>query len=341
MEYLLKEIDIHNATEAELHDLINIAQRITKLIFPEDPVEPDEVVKKQLLIQLDPKELLLHGFVIYEEKTDNAIGFCFYGWFTEGSNQAKGNEMVSFIELQIDPDFRNKGIGSELLDKFISKIKEAGKKVLIINTMEQAGKSFLKNRGFQFAHNQPIYRAKFEDVNWDMIENWKDEGEKINPETQLRIYDTFPEEIIEEFSKTFTKTHEQIPRGDLQIRDMEYTPEYLKESYEKGVKMGKERLTGVALEKSGEIAGFSYLLYSKTREPIIDQGITAVLQEHRGKKLGKWLKAAMLLEAKSRYPNISQVYTDIATSNAPMLSINERIGFKLYKERIMAQKMLE
>ncbi|MFV2016840.1 MAG: GNAT family N-acetyltransferase, partial [Candidatus Heimdallarchaeota archaeon] len=303
--------------------MITIIKRIETQIFPEDPIEPDEVIKKQLQIQLDPKELKLKGYVIYESDNDNLIGYCFYGWFAEGSERAKGNEMISFIEIQIDPKYRRKGIGGSVYDRFIPKLKEAGKKLVIINTIEPDGKSFLEKREFQFALNQPIYRAKFADINWNMIDTWMNEGQSNNPDTELRIYDTFPEDIVEEYSKTFTKTHEQIPRGELQMQDMEYTPDYLRESHEKVVSTGRTRLTAVALEKSGKVSGFTYLSYSPTREPIIDQGLTAVLEGERGRKLGKWLKAVMLLEAKSRYPNITEVQTDIATSNDPMISINE------------------
>lgn len=341
MEYRLKEIDLHSGNEADLQDLVTIAQRINQTIFPEDPVEPDEVIKQQILVLLDPKEQTLHGGIIYEPNSNNLIGFYFHGWFAEGSERAKGNEMIGFIEMQIDPKYRKKGIGGALFEKLEDKIKETGRRVVIANTVESGGKSFLKNRGYQFALTMPIYQAKFEDVDWKMMEEWRREGETQNPDTELRIYDTFPEDIIEEYSETFTKTHEQIPMEELQIQDMEYTPEYLKESYEKDVKMGLTRLTAVIVEKTRKISGFAYLKYSKTREPIIDVGITAVLESERGRKLGKWLKAASMLDAKSRYPNLDQVRTGVATSNAPMLSINQRIGFKLYKEQIMAQKMFE
>ncbi|MEE9601209.1 MAG: N-acetyltransferase, partial [Thermoplasmata archaeon] len=57
--------------------------------------------------------------------------------------------------------------------------------------------------------------------------------------------------------------------------------------------------------------------------------------------LGKWLKAAMLLRVREKFPQIQVVVTDNATSNAAMLSINERLGFRPHKEGVWAQITLE
>jgi RimJ/RimL family protein N-acetyltransferase len=47
--------------------------------------------------------------------------------------------------------------------------------------------------------------------------------------------------------------------------------------------------------------------------------------------LGKWLKAAMLLHVLEIYPDLESVITENAGSNAPMLAINTKMGFKRYK----------
>ncbi|MHA2365813.1 MAG: GNAT family N-acetyltransferase, partial [Candidatus Hodarchaeales archaeon] len=67
------------------------------------------------------------------------------------------------------------------------------------------------------------------------------------------------------------------------------------------------------------------------------QDLTGVKQEYRGRGLGKWLKSALLLRIRNEFPKVNIVTTGNATSNAPMLSINERLGFKKYKESVNAQ----
>ncbi len=49
----------------------------------------------------------------------------------------------------------------------------------------------------------------------------------------------------------------------------------------------------------------------------------------------------MLLEIKECFPEVKVVRTENATTNAPMLSINDRLGFKFYRESIEAQIELD
>lgn len=59
------------------------------------------------------------------------------------------------------------------------------------------------------------------------------------------------------------------------------------------------------------------------------------------RSLGKWLKAAMLLRIREELPQVRVVATGNATSNAAMLSINVRLGFKPHREGIGVQMSLD
>ena len=45
----------------------------------------------------------------------------------------------------------------------------------------------------------------------------------------------------------------------------------------------------------------------------------------------------MLLYVREKYPEVNIITTGNATTNAPMLSINNRLGFKVHKESVGAQ----
>ncbi|MBA7549189.1 hypothetical protein ES705_41665 [subsurface metagenome] len=49
----------------------------------------------------------------------------------------------------------------------------------------------------------------------------------------------------------------------------------------------------------------------------------------------------MLLKMREEFPQVNVVTTGNATTNAPMLSINDRLGFEVHKEGISAQMSLE
>ncbi len=61
----------------------------------------------------------------------------------------------------------------------------------------------------------------------------------------------------------------------------------------------------------------------------IMQLLTGVKKEYRGRGVGKWLKADMLLYIRDNFSETKYIQTDNAISNAPMISINDRMGFKL------------
>ena len=105
--------------------------------------------------------------------------------------------------------------------------------------------------------------------------------------------------------------------------------------------LGRSWITFITMEPSGEISGLTEMRHNPNRKTMISQLLTGVQENHRGRGLGKWLKASMLLKIRETFPEVKTITTGNATSNAPMLSINNRLGFKLYKETVGAQITLE
>jgi GNAT superfamily N-acetyltransferase len=58
--------------------------------------------------------------------------------------------------------------------------------------------------------------------------------------------------------------------------------------------------------------------------------MTGVFPEYRNKGLGRWLKAEMLDKILIERSQAKFVRTDNADSNAPMMKINNELGFKPY-----------
>lgn len=52
-----------------------------------------------------------------------------------------------------------------------------------------------------------------------------------------------------------------------------------------------------------------------------------MLREHRGHRLGALVKAAVLRELTASLPQVRRVSTVNAEDNAPMVAVNEALGF--------------
>jgi GNAT superfamily N-acetyltransferase len=94
---------------------------------------------------------------------------------------------------------------------------------------------------------------------------------------------------------------------------------------------GMSEYTMLTREPDGVISGITDVQYAPYQPTMIHQGFTGVRADARGRGLGKWLKAAMLLHVRDLYPQLEVVITENAGSNAPMLAINTRMGFKQYR----------
>ena len=101
---------------------------------------------------------------------------------------------------------------------------------------------------------------------------------------------------------------------------------------EAGIKKnGETWVTLISREKSGVISGFTEMTYNPEEPIFFDQWLTAVSPKFRGRGIGKWLKAEMLHYMIERFPEAKIVVTGNADSNAPMQSINKRMGFKQHQ----------
>jgi GNAT superfamily N-acetyltransferase len=87
----------------------------------------------------------------------------------------------------------------------------------------------------------------------------------------------------------------------------------------------------IAREPDGVIAGVTDMTWAPFRPTVVEQEFTGVLPSARGRGIGKWIKATMLAHLRELYPDLRWVITGNAASNAPMLAINKRLGFKEYR----------
>jgi len=88
----------------------------------------------------------------------------------------------------------------------------------------------------------------------------------------------------------------------------------------------------LTIERNGDISGLTDVGWLPDQPSILNQMLTGVQERYRGRGLGKWLKGAALLRARSEFPTVTTIVTQNASSNEPMLDINTRLGFKLYRE---------
>jgi len=310
-------------------------------VNPDDPYIDNETAEKNIKTSMNHPEIDFFLYSMIDSTKNKQIGTMQNIVIKKTASSYKGNEHLIQFDLSILAPYRRKGIGTKALKLLYNFAKENNKTTLISGTDEVDGKKFLEIIGAQTALTGVENRLNLEEVDWEMISKWEKEGPERSPRTKLQFFYTIPENIIKKYSEIYTETNNQQPLGDLDVGDIVFTPATLRQMEKRHKDLGRKQLTYITVEHDGEISGLTEMLYRPERDYIIEQLLTGVKDKHRGRGLGKWLKATMLLRIKEEFPNVKIVSTGNARTNAPMLSINDRLGFKVHKESITGQLIVE
>jgi GNAT superfamily N-acetyltransferase len=295
---------------------------------PGDPLRPNHIEEMQLKRD-SPFDI--------EYRYEIAVDGLLVSWFS-GSTSKPGtpgydsNKHLFWADLYVRPDHRRHGLGSSWLPVLLELMDTHGCSVVGIGTEETSGHAFLRWLGAGAKLNGAENRLKLADVDWNMVERWIDEGLKRSPQTKLEIYDGhLPEAMWGDFATQLSSMLNTIPFENLDIGEIVVTPDHMRDWYARA-DLGSERQhTVLTREPDGAISAITDTTWAPHRASIIEQRFTGVRPDARGRGLGKWIKAAMLSHLHKLYPQAQWLATENAGSNAPMLAINKKLGFKEYR----------
>ena len=336
MEIEIKSIDFRNATKEEWTMYHDFRRKMEAEEYPGDPILDDE--KEEVLMPsiYDDFEVFAH-YVTPRDKPNHMIGMLRCRYVSEGAPSYPGNEHIMRNLLYVLKDYRNQGIGLSLLKLATKYSEKHGKSLMMTGTSQEDGRKALKKLGAKEALSMRESRADLNDVDWKMIEGWAKEGPTRSPDCKLEFFTKIPDEILEDYCKVYTEISNQAPLEELEIGDTVYTSEFWRKQEQKLEETGITWLSAIVRDKNGNIAGLTDVYYEPAHAPLIYTGFTGVQENYRGSGKGKWLKGAMFLRIREEYPDVKIVVTTNATTNAPMLAINEQLGFKIHKERYSCQ----
>jgi GNAT superfamily N-acetyltransferase len=101
---------------------------------------------------------------------------------------------------------------------------------------------------------------------------------------------------------------------------------------------GRSVLTTGALDASGELVAFTSI--GRARSPVAFQWETVVAPGHRRRRLATLVKRANLVALAGRWPEVERVTAFNDSTNAPMIAINEALGFQVVAEVVDWEKSL-
>lgn len=298
-----------------------------------DPGEPPLPYDKRKLIDIsfgsNPFRRMYRFIAFPEAGSATASGYVSAATDSANSPAYEGSKHIANLRLYVEKSSRGKGLGALLLRRVSEELaaKEPAVTEFLTPVVLAPGRRFLDRLGGTLSIETAENRLALKDVDWDMVNSWVDQGVCRNKSSRLFTVAEIPLEDIEDYSVVYTETMNQQPVGDISI-DMKITPEQIRFCEQKNLESGSEQTTIFSKEKDGKISGLTEIVYVKEAGHKVHQLLTGVRTQYRGRGLGKLLKGRMLLHIKEEYPGVKYITTGNADSNAPMLAINQKLGFK-------------
>ena len=307
---------------------------------PEDPLNSDE--KEEIAMKRDDPEGDEFIYAAVDPAADTQVGILWFGVYKETSPSYATNGHIAWAGASVIEAYRRRGIGTDLLRR-VPELAHSRKITMLTGWSTEAdGKSFVRAVGAKVASRRRENRLDLGRVDWSMVESWAREGPRRSSSAKLRWFrDRIDEDVLEPYAKVYTEIANQQPWDDMEHGAFVHDVAWFRERANRFAAVGETWRTAISVEPGGEISGLTEMVYNPEDVHLIGQGLTGVREPFRGRGLGKWLKAEMLLRLREEFPQVRIVSTWNATTNAAMLAINDALGFREARVSEMPQMSVE
>jgi mycothiol synthase len=313
-------------TEEDWERYFQSRERIQVELNPDDP-PPSRNQRRNYMLNPHPDYELSWWQV--RSDTGEVVGMGGVWWARENTTIYDEAKDVAYADMILEKKYATDRIQIDFLRSLVRKADDVGKSRLIVETRTEHQSPFLIDLGASVVSERATNRLPLRDVNMEMIERWRAEGPKRAPGIKIERFSSIPEKDLNQYSDLYTETWNQAPLEEA-APDMVVTPESRRNMERYFESQGEIWTTMISREPDGEISGLTEIWYQPETWHLIEQGLTGVREKYRGRGIGKWLKAEMLVYVSKTYPRALAIQAGNADANAPMLSINQRMGFKTY-----------
>ena len=332
--YDLVAFDPHAATDASWAAVHTFETQILTERWPADP--PRTLDATVAAFRVLPPRVRLRGIWLLRETATGTV----VGMARAMLQDSVANAHLLGVEVAILPYRRRQGLATRLLAPLASFATTAGCTYLLAPAYDSApsGAAFLRRIGGEEGLAVRMSQLALTGVDRALLDEWLGQA----ADCTFGIWTgPIPEDALEEVASVLDVVNDQ-PRGELAVADDHFTPEQIRQVEAAVTAQGEEMWVGYARAPGSRALIGLTLLGLNPREPwLAHQNLTGVLRPYRQRGVGRRLKAQMIDQLLRERPQVTDIRTGNATSNAAMLRINEALGFRPYVAQSLWQASLE
>jgi GNAT superfamily N-acetyltransferase len=325
----LTEIDGERLTDSELGRLAEFMTAVNSESAPDDPAVGIEWARADVR---SGNEIVRIRRVIAEEG-DRIVGLASIDLELSGANRH-----VAELYLDVHPDDRRRGIGTCMVRRALTIAREEDRTSLTAwGPRTAASSTFWEGLGLPEVLIDRDSRVMIVDIDADLMHDWRT-GSAARAEGYALHSWVSP--CPDEFIPLYVATQQGMNDAPLDGLDMAHP--VVDEKWNRARERSNARRNGVirviaAVSPEGEPAGMTEVIVWSHKPWFVMQQGTTTLVPHRGRGLGRWLKAEMYDQLRRYHPEARIIETGNADSNAPMRSINDEMGFRLHVQNTIRQ----
>ena len=254
------------------------------------------------------------------------------------------------VTVAVHPAYRRRGVGTALVAGMGEAAAADGREVLnsIVDVplsvaAHHPSRSFAPKVGFTptLGGNTRHLRLPVDPARLDQLRGVV-AGVRDAADYRTFTFDApWPEELMEDHGELLRRMSTDEPAGDSEREEEFWDERRLRESEELLVARGASKFVAVSQHApSGRVVAMSEILVGADTPAQAWQAVTVVDRAHRGHRLGLAVKIANLDALAARAPAVRLIVTGNAAVNAPMIAVNDMMGFEVVGEGMFWQKRL-
>ena len=245
------------------------------------------------------------------------------------------NRHVARIDVRVLPEHRRRGVGRAIVEAAEGIGRESGRTELggTDETPTRAGYvdtagPFARRLGFSVALRM-VRRGLTLPLDPNHAEALRHHP-KASPAgySLLTFADRWPDELLADRCELGRRMSTDVPVGEQELEE-EVWDEARVRAIEAGLATQRRaKVSTVARhDETGRLVGYTEVVVPLGAPESSWQHDTLVMREHRGHGLGLAMKVANLWDVMDRHPGVRTISTWNADENAPMITVNEEMGF--------------